>query len=79
MKGKNYDAPMGNSGKSGGTTDGYRGGSNAKMPNMSSGDRATPSPSPSMGSGGGITMSNEMRSDVTKSVSNHNPYPKGLA
>ena len=53
----------------------------SKMPNAkgsSKGHGAGPTPPQHQG-GGGISKSNEMRSDTAKQVSNKHPYPKGLS
>jgi hypothetical protein len=42
------------------------------------GGNSRPAKSTNSGTSSGLRMSNERRSDVTKAVSNKNPYPKGM-
>lgn len=49
------------------------------MQGLGSGDSRRMRMGTNMGASGGLKKSNEMRSDMTQSISHHNPYPHGLA
>lgn len=60
----------------------YGKGYGGKMPNDSKGGdgKATkPAGASNSGPNSGLKKSNEMRGDMTKKPSDHNPYPHGLA